>query len=174
MAIEKTVSVTSARNQLLKLTKQVARHMDRFVLTNKGEAEAVLLSVGEYKSLRAAAELAAHPEVITATLEGFERIKRGEGISLEAAFPQEANAGAAAAVQSTFRKKTNAAGPRSLDAREKKVTKMRFGLEDSSEHTLEKAGESFAVTRERIRQIEAKALRKLRHPSRSRQSSAER
>jgi RNA polymerase primary sigma factor len=45
---------------------------------------------------------------------------------------------------------------------------MRFGLEDGSEHTLEEVGELFAVTRERIRQIETKALRKLRHPSRSR------
>ena len=44
---------------------------------------------------------------------------------------------------------------------------MRFGLEDGSEHTLEEVGQSFAVTRERIRQIEAKALCKLRHPSRS-------
>jgi len=57
---------------------------------------------------------------------------------------------------------------RSLTAREEKVIKMRFGLEDGSEHTLEEVGQSFAVTRERIRQIEAKALRKLRHPSRSR------
>jgi RNA polymerase primary sigma factor len=48
---------------------------------------------------------------------------------------------------------------------------MRFGLEDGSEHTLEEVGQSFQVTRERIRQIEAKALRKLRHPSRSRNVS---
>jgi RNA polymerase primary sigma factor len=54
-----------------------------------------------------------------------------------------------------------------LSAREEKVVKMRFGLEDGSEHTLEEVGQSFDVTRERIRQIEAKALRKLRHPSRS-------
>jgi hypothetical protein len=47
------------------------------------------------------------------------------------------------------------------------VTGLRFGLEDGSEHTLEEVGRAFAVTRERIRQIEAKALRKLRHPSRS-------
>ena len=46
---------------------------------------------------------------------------------------------------------------------------MRFGLEDGSEHTLEEVGQSFQVTRERIRQIEAKALRKLRHPTRARQ-----
>ena len=55
-----------------------------------------------------------------------------------------------------------------LTRREEKIMKMRFGLEDGSEHTLEEVGLEFAVTRERIRQIEAKALRKLRHPSRSR------
>ena len=56
---------------------------------------------------------------------------------------------------------------RTLTPREERVIKMRFGLEDGSEHTLEEVGQSFQVTRERIRQIEAKALRKLRHPSRS-------
>jgi RNA polymerase primary sigma factor len=56
---------------------------------------------------------------------------------------------------------------RTLSPREEKIIKMRFGLEDGSEHTLEEVGRSFHVTRERIRQIEAKALRKLRHPSRS-------
>ena len=61
---------------------------------------------------------------------------------------------------------------RSLSPREEKVIKMRFGLEDGSEHTLEEVGQRFAVTRERIRQIEAKALRKLRHPSRSRRLKA--
>ena len=61
---------------------------------------------------------------------------------------------------------------RTLTPREEKVIKMRFGLEDGSEHTLEEVGQSFAVTRERIRQIEAKALRKLRHPSRSRKLRA--
>jgi len=57
---------------------------------------------------------------------------------------------------------------KTLSPREERVIRMRFGLEDGSEHTLEEVGRSFAVTRERIRQIEAKALRKLRHPSRSR------
>ena len=56
----------------------------------------------------------------------------------------------------------------SLTPREERVIKMRFGVGEGSEHTLEEVGQSFAVTRERIRQIEAKALRKLRHPSRSR------
>ncbi len=61
---------------------------------------------------------------------------------------------------------------KTLSPREEKVIKMRFGLDDGSEHTLEEVGQSFAVTRERIRQIEAKALRKLRHPSRSRKLRA--
>jgi RNA polymerase primary sigma factor len=61
---------------------------------------------------------------------------------------------------------------KTLTPREEKVIKMRFGLGDGSEHTLEEVGQSFAVTRERIRQIEAKALRKLRHPSRSRKLKA--
>jgi RNA polymerase primary sigma factor len=56
---------------------------------------------------------------------------------------------------------------RTLSPREEKIIRMRFGIEDGSEHTLEEVGRAFSVTRERIRQIEAKALRKLRHPSRS-------
>jgi RNA polymerase primary sigma factor len=56
---------------------------------------------------------------------------------------------------------------KTLSPREEKIIRLRFGLDDGSEHTLEEVGQNFAVTRERIRQIEAKALRKLRHPSRS-------
>jgi RNA polymerase primary sigma factor len=56
---------------------------------------------------------------------------------------------------------------KTLTPREEKIIKMRFGLEDGDEHTLEQVGQEFAVTRERIRQVEAKALRKLRHPSRA-------
>ena len=54
-----------------------------------------------------------------------------------------------------------------LTPREREVLEMRFGLTDGQAHTLEEVGQEFGVTRERIRQIEAKALRKLRHPSRS-------
>ena len=61
---------------------------------------------------------------------------------------------------------------KTLTPREEKVIKMRFGVGEGSEHTLEEVGQNFAVTRERIRQIEAKALRKLRHPSRSRRLKA--
>src|SRR5215831_14274 len=59
-----------------------------------------------------------------------------------------------------------------LTPREERIIKMRFGLEDGTEHTLEEVGQAFGVTRERIRQIEAKALRKLRHPSRTKRLRA--
>ena len=56
-----------------------------------------------------------------------------------------------------------------LSEREAKVLRMRFGIDMNTDHTLEEVGRQFSVTRERIRQIEAKALRKLRHPARSEQ-----
>jgi RNA polymerase primary sigma factor len=56
-----------------------------------------------------------------------------------------------------------------LTPREERVLRMRFGIGMNTDHTLEEVGQQFSVTRERIRQIEAKALRKLKHPSRSRQ-----
>jgi RNA polymerase primary sigma factor len=56
---------------------------------------------------------------------------------------------------------------KTLTPREEKVLRMRFGIGEKSDHTLEEVGRDFSVTRERIRQIEAKALRKLRHPSRA-------
>jgi len=56
----------------------------------------------------------------------------------------------------------------SVTAREERVLRMRFGIGINTDHTLEEVGQQFSVTRERIRQIEAKALRKLKHPSRSR------
>jgi DNA-directed RNA polymerase sigma subunit (sigma70/sigma32) len=59
-----------------------------------------------------------------------------------------------------------------LTPREERVIQMRFGIGDGSEHTLEEVGQGFQVTRERIRQIEAKALRRLRHPSRFRKLKA--
>jgi len=64
-------------------------------------------------------------------------------------------------------KQCTAAVLKTLGFREEKIIKMRFGLDDGNAHTLEEVGQRFAVTRERIRQIEAKALRKLRRPSHS-------
>ena len=79
---------------------------------------------------------------------------------------KRANSPAEAVINLNLREQT-AEVLKSLSPREEKIIKMRFGLQDGSEHTLEEVGQQFAVTRERIRQIEAKALRKLRHPSRS-------
>ena len=59
-------------------------------------------------------------------------------------------------------------GLRETTTREERVLRMRFGIGMNTDHTLEEVGQQFSVTRERIRQIEAKALRKLKHPSRSR------
>jgi RNA polymerase primary sigma factor len=72
-----------------------------------------------------------------------------------------------AAIQTNLREATTRALA-SLSAREERVLRMRFGIGMNTDHTLEEVGQQFSVTRERIRQIEAKALRKLKHPSRSR------
>ena len=72
-----------------------------------------------------------------------------------------------AAIQSNLRETTTRVLA-SLNAREERILRMRFGIGMNSDHTLEQVGQQFSVTRERIRQIEAKALRKLKHPSRSR------
>jgi len=79
----------------------------------------------------------------------------------------QAQVSPAEAVINANREERTADVLRTLSAREEKIIRMRFGMEDGSERTLEEVGRSFGVTRERIRQIEAKALRKLRHPSRS-------
>jgi RNA polymerase sigma factor (sigma-70 family) len=73
----------------------------------------------------------------------------------------------AEAASHTLLKEQLSAVLQSLTPREEKVLRLRFGLEDGRPRTLEEVGKEFNVTRERIRQIEAKALRKLRHPSRS-------
>ena len=78
----------------------------------------------------------------------------------------------AAAAMNVNLKEQTAQVLHTLSPREEKVVKMRFGLEDGSECTLEEVGRSFVVTRERIRQIEAKAMRKLRNPARSRKLKA--
>src|SRR6266511_953774 len=72
-----------------------------------------------------------------------------------------------AAIQSNLRETTTRVLA-SLTPREERILRMRFGIGMNTDHTLEEVGQQFSVTRERIRQIEAKALRKLKHPSRSR------
>jgi RNA polymerase primary sigma factor len=73
-----------------------------------------------------------------------------------------------AAIRSNLRETTTRVLA-SLTPREERIVRMRFGIGMNSDHTLEEVGQQFSVTRERIRQIEAKAIRKLKHPSRSRE-----
>lgn len=86
--MEKTITITKARQQLLDLTKKIKRHMQTYILTNRGEEEAVLISVPEYRSLMAAAELARHPEVLTMTRQGIDQLAAGQGVSVEKAFQE--------------------------------------------------------------------------------------
>lgn len=81
-----TLSVSAARQQLMRLAKHVYDHMDHIILTNRGRSETVLLSLAEYRSLKAAAELINHPEALAATKKGFAQLAAGQGVSLEDAF----------------------------------------------------------------------------------------
>jgi RNA polymerase primary sigma factor len=123
-------------------------------------------------------ELAKRMDMPVAKLRKVLKIRQ-ETISLETPISEEGDArlgefledraviSPAEAVMNVNLKEQTANVLRTLTSREEKVIKMRFGLEDGLEHTLEEVGQCFAVTRERIRQIEAKALRKLRNPARS-------
>jgi len=125
------------------------------------------------------AEIAKHMDIPAAKVRKVLKIMQAP-ISLETPIGEEgdshlgdfiadrASVSPAEAVINVSLKEQTAHVLHTLTPREEKIMKMRFGLEDGSEHTLEEVGLEFAVTRERIRQIEAKALRKLRHPSRSR------
>jgi PHD/YefM family antitoxin component YafN of YafNO toxin-antitoxin module len=84
--MEKTRSVTSVRKDLMNISKRASIYMDRVVLTNKGQAESILLGMADYLGLKAAAELAAHPEVIDAMRRSQQAFAAGEGVSLEDAF----------------------------------------------------------------------------------------
>jgi PHD/YefM family antitoxin component YafN of YafNO toxin-antitoxin module len=94
--MEAIMSVTEARHNLLKLTKLLSEQMGRIVITNKGRSETILMSLAEYQSLKAAADLALHPEVLKSTMQGFHELQGGRGISLGEAFASPAKAEASA------------------------------------------------------------------------------
>jgi len=83
--MEKILSVTSVRQKLMKLAKTANRKMERYVLTNRGQAEAVLIGYADYRSLMAAARLAHHPEILEQTRRGMAEIEEGKGLTLEQA-----------------------------------------------------------------------------------------
>lgn len=95
--MEKHIAITSARQQLLTLTKQVKKYLNKFVLTNKGEPQAVLLSIPEYRGLMAASTLLLHPEVLEDIRVGIKELNAGQGLSLEEAFASRPVAAAATA-----------------------------------------------------------------------------
>lgn len=84
--MERTITVSEARGKLLELTRQIKNEMEKFILTNKGEPQAVLLSVSEYNSLLAASQLLAHPGVLEQIWTGMEQLKRENSLSMLQAF----------------------------------------------------------------------------------------
>ena len=90
-----------------------------------------------------------------------------EPVSLETPIGEEEDSHLGDFIPDEAASEPSEAASGTLTPREEKVLKLRFGIEDGRTRTLEEVGKEFNVTRERIRQIEAKALRKLRHPSRS-------
>ena len=145
-------------NKLIRTSRQLVQELGR-------EPTSEELSVGmeiSVSKVRRAMKAAQEPISIETPIGGEDDTHLGDFIE-----DKEQVSPADAVISLNLRSQT-AQVLRSLTPREEKVIKMRFGLDDGSEHTLEEVGQSFAVTRERIRQIESKALRKLRHPSRSR------
>jgi RNA polymerase primary sigma factor len=123
-------------------------------------------------------ELAGRLEIPIAKLRHIRKIAQ-QPVSLEAPIGEEESSrlgdliedkGVASPSDAAFKlrlKEQTATLLKTLNPREERIIRMRFGIDGDAERTLEEVGNTFAVTRERIRQIEAKALRKLRHPSRS-------
>ena len=131
----------------------------------RAEVEAALARAGLEIPEREKPEIAAAAHFIE---EMAARLRRKREIGAEPAhiFPPPGEP-LDAAIQANLRETTTRVLA-SLTAREERVLRMRFGIGMNTDHTLEEVGQQFSVTRERIRQIEAKALRKLKHPSRSR------
>lgn len=82
--------ITAVRKDLMQLSRAISEQMGQLVLTSRGRAETILISVAEYRSLQAAAELLRHPEVISAMRGGEREIADGDGLTLEHAFPEVA------------------------------------------------------------------------------------
>ena len=144
-------------NKLVRLQRQLQQDLGRDP-TNEELAQKMELPVGK---VRKVLRIAQEPISLETPVGEEEESHLGDFIvDRRMASPAEA------VINLNLREQT-AEVLKTLSPREEKIIRMRFGLQDGSEHTLEEVGQYFAVTRERIRQIEAKALRKLRHPSRS-------
>ena len=144
-------------NQQLRMSRQLVQELGR-APTSEELAQRMEIPVDQVRNTM---KIAQHPISLETPIGEEESSHLGDFIEDKAvASPSDA------AIHLDLKEQT-ASLLKTLTPREERIIKMRFGLEDGSEHTLGEVGQSFAVTRERIRQIEAKALRKLRHPSRS-------
>jgi RNA polymerase primary sigma factor len=144
-------------NKLAKCVRQIVQELGREP-TSEELAQRMDLSV---EKVRQARKIAQTPISFETPIGEEEDVHLGDFIEDKAVVsPSDA-------AISLSLKETMASMLKKLNAREKRIIRMRFGFEDGNPRTLEEVGQVFAVTRERIRQIEAKALRKLRHPSRS-------
>ena len=144
-------------NKQLRITRQLVQELGR-----EPTAEEIAKHMGvSVDKIRKTKQIAQQPVSLEAPIGEEEDSHLGDFIEDKTAIsPSDA------AISLDLKEQT-ASLLKTLTPREEIIIKMRFGLEDGTERTLEEVGHSFAVTRERIRQIEAKALRKLRHPSRS-------
>ena len=153
------VHMTETVNKLTRTSRKMLHELGREP-TNEELAERIGLSLQKVQQVM---KIAKEPISLETPVGDEEDAHLGDFIQdKDAVMPLDA------AVQSNLRETTSKMLA-SLTAREERVLRMRFGIGMNTDHTLEEVGQQFSVTRERIRQIEAKALRKLKHPSRSRE-----
>lgn len=182
------VHMVETINKLTRIQRQLTQSLSREATADEVALEMELLLPEEVRAIKAARQAGERPELdlerklrrAAAKVRKIMRLSQ-EPMSLDMPVGQEESsllgdfiedetipAPADAASRQLLREQVSSALSVLTD-REREVLQMRFGLLDGMDHTLEEVGQHFKVTRERIRQIEAKALRKLRHPTRSRQ-----
>ena len=152
------VHMVETINKLIRVSRQLLQQYGREPQPEEIAAE---MGISEDK-VREIMKIAQEPVSLETPIGEEEDIHLGDFI------PDDAAPAPAEAAARTLMKEQLLNALKTLTPREEMVLKLRFGLEDGRQRTLEEVGREFKVTRERIRQIEAKALRKLRHPSRSR------
>ena len=144
-------------NKLIRISRQLIQELGREP-TAEELAQEMLMPVDKVREIM---KIAQEPVSLETPIGEEEDSHLGDFIP-DDDIPAPADAAAYTLLQEQLKDVLN-----TLTDREKKVLRLRFGLDDGRARTLEEVGREFKVTRERIRQIEAKALRKLRHPSRS-------
>ena len=144
-------------NKLIRISRQLVQELGREP-TAEELAQEMLMPVDKVREIM---KIAQEPVSLETPIGEEEDSHLGDFIP-DDDIPAPAEAAAYTLLQEQLKEVLN-----TLTDREKKVLRLRFGLDDGRARTLEEVGREFKVTRERIRQIEAKALRKLRHPSRS-------